>query len=114
MRRREARKEFIRHQTNLNQMRFNAIDNEVKLFLRHKKKTAYVEFRNNINPGMEDTRGGFQKRLDHHVEYFDGILMNPFVFRRGRSTTDCVSVFVADVTKRAFLNVNILSHLRLI
>lgn len=40
-----------------------------------------------------------RKRLDHHVEYFYGIPMNQFVFKRGRLTTDCVPVFVADVTK---------------
>ncbi|XP_043480509.1 uncharacterized protein LOC122510137 [Leptopilina heterotoma] len=40
-----------------------------------------------------------QKRLEHHVEYVDGIPMNQFGFRRGRSTSDCVSVFVSDVTR---------------
>lgn len=250
VRRRDARKEFIRMQTNLNRIRFNEIDNEVKWFLRNKKKTAYVEFCNKINPSMgmkhiwarvkafatalqplrtgitndpdsevflrlqrelvqedvrptllpflkdfnsdstinspfseseyynalnsikkntlpgldsityhilkklpakskqfllilfntffvestfpetwRDTRVVFlpkplgkgyrpisltsnicklferivQKRLEHHVEYVDGIPMNQFGFRRGRSTTDCVSVFVADVT-RGFVN----------
>lgn len=39
-----------------------------------------------------------QKRLEHHVEYLDGIPANQFGFRRGRSSTDCVSVFVSEVT----------------
>lgn len=43
VRRREARKEFLRLQSDFNRTRFNEIDNEVKWFLRNKKKVAFAD-----------------------------------------------------------------------
>lgn len=56
-RRREARKAFLKVQSHQNRLNFDSIDNEVKWFLRGKKKSSFIDFCNNINKcsGMVQT-----------------------------------------------------------
>lgn len=65
-------------------------------YLNHRERYRPISLTSNMCKLFEKI---VQKRLDHHVEYSDGIPMNQFGFKRGRSTTDCVSTFVTDVTK---------------
>lgn len=51
-RRREARKDYLACQTHEMRDKFRSVDNEVKWFLRKKKKTSFVKFCDFINPSM--------------------------------------------------------------
>lgn len=57
LRRREARKGYLKDQSLLNRLKFDSIDNEVKRFLKNKKRSSFVDFCNNINKssGMTET-----------------------------------------------------------